>query len=44
MRKLFFSESTCKETKLHSAPYSWLPLDRGKLSKFSTHAASSSSM
>ncbi|TVU25060.1 hypothetical protein EJB05_27536 [Eragrostis curvula] len=42
MRKLFFSESTCKETKLHSAPHSWLPLERGKLSKFSGHAGGSS--
>jgi hypothetical protein len=44
MRKLFFSESACKETKLHSAPHSWLPLERGKLSKFSGHAAAGSSM
>jgi hypothetical protein len=42
MRKLFFPESTCKETKLHSAPHSWLPRERGKLSKFSGHAGGSS--
>jgi hypothetical protein len=42
MRKLFFLESTCKETKVHSAPHSWLPRERGKLSKFSGHAGGSS--
>lgn len=42
MRKLFFSELTsCKETKLHSAPHSWLPLEKGKLSKFAGHSTSS---
>jgi hypothetical protein len=44
MRKLFFSElSSCKETKLHAATHSWLPLDKGKLSKFTAHSSSSSS-
>ena len=28
MRKLFFSESAYKETKLHTTPHSWLPLER----------------
>lgn len=45
MRKLFFSELTsCKETKLQSATHSWLPMDKGKLSKFTGHSSSSSSM
>jgi len=44
MRKLFFSESACKETKLHSAPHSWLPLERGNLSKSSAHASGGTSM
>ncbi|KAJ3675588.1 hypothetical protein LUZ60_004630 [Juncus effusus] len=33
MRKLFFSELSCKETKLHSVnPYSWFQFDKSKLS------------
>lgn len=45
MRKLFFSELTsCKETKLQSATHSWLPMDKGKLSKFTGHSSSSSSI
>jgi hypothetical protein len=44
MMKMFFSESAYKETKLHTTPHSWLPLKRGKLSKFSGHVAGSSSM
>jgi hypothetical protein len=28
MRKLFFSESAYKVTKLHTTPHSWLPLER----------------
>uniref|UniRef100_A0ACD6ACF2 Uncharacterized protein n=1 Tax=Avena sativa TaxID=4498 RepID=A0ACD6ACF2_AVESA len=45
MRKLFFSELTsCKETKLQAATHSWLPLEKGKLSKFTGHSSSSSSI
>ncbi|KAG1334025.1 ETO1-like protein 1 [Cocos nucifera] len=42
MRNLFLSDSSCKETKLHTFnPQSWLQVERGKLSKSSFHSPSS---
>ncbi|KAK8933430.1 ETO1-like protein 1 [Platanthera zijinensis] len=41
MRNLFHAE-TCKETQVHSFnPQSWLQVERGKVSKFSSHSPSS---
>ncbi|XP_010259142.1 PREDICTED: ETO1-like protein 1 [Nelumbo nucifera] len=41
MKNLFLSES-CKETQVHALnPQSWLQVERGKISKFSTHSSSS---
>ncbi|KAF6173383.1 hypothetical protein GIB67_027078 [Kingdonia uniflora] len=41
MRNLFVPDS-CKETQLHVLnPQSWLQVERGKLSKFSSHSSSS---
>ncbi|KAF8388111.1 hypothetical protein HHK36_026777 [Tetracentron sinense] len=41
MRNIFLSES-CKETQLHTLnPPSWLQVERGKLSKFSSNSSSS---
>ncbi|ONK74363.1 uncharacterized protein A4U43_C03F5460 [Asparagus officinalis] len=41
MRNLVFSES-CKETQVHALnPQSWLQVERGKLSKVSSHSSSS---
>ncbi|OAY75590.1 ETO1-like protein 1 [Ananas comosus] len=42
MRKLFFSDSSCKETKVHTVnPQSWLKVERGKLAKFNAYSPSS---
>lgn len=41
MRNLFLSES-CKETQVHALnPQPWLQVERGKISKFSSHSHSS---
>lgn len=41
MRNIFLSDP-CKETQLHTFnPQSWLQVERGKLSKFSSHSPSS---